>query len=46
MAKIVVDSLTRYPKFVGRGVEDVEKHWYLCEVVWRAFQTPDATKII
>jgi len=46
MAKIVVDSLTIYLKFVGRGDEDVGKHWYLCEVVWRACQTPDATKII
>lgn len=26
MAKIVAKSLTRYPKFVGRGGEDVEQH--------------------
>jgi len=46
MARIVVDSLTRYPNFVGRGDEDVEKHWYLCEVFWRACYTPNATKTI
>ena len=26
-------SLTRYPKFWGKGDEDDEQHWYLCEVV-------------
>ena len=29
-------SFTRYPEFFGRGNDDVEQHWYLCEAIWRA----------
>ena len=39
-------SFTRYPEFSGRGNDDVEQHWYLCEAIWRARQTPDAGKLI
>ena len=46
MAKVATDSFMRYLEFVGRGGEDVEQHQYLCEVIQRACQTPDATKII
>ena len=35
-------SLTRYPEFYGRGDEDVEQHWYLCEAIWRSRATPQA----
>ena len=28
-------SFTRYPEFSGRGNDDVEQHWYLCEEIWR-----------
>lgn len=41
-----VEPLTFYPNVLGRGDEDVEKHWYLCEVVWRKRNTPKATKLI
>ena len=33
MAGVASGCLTRYPEFAWRGDEDVEKHWYLCEVV-------------
>ena len=39
-------SFTRYPEFSGRGNDDVEQHWYLCEAIWRARQTLDAGKLI
>ena len=26
-------SFTRYPEFSGRGNDDVEQHWYLCEAI-------------
>jgi len=39
-------SFTRYPEFTGRGNEDVEQNWYLCEAIWRARQTPDNVKSI
>ena len=37
---------TQYPEFSGRGNDDVEQHWYLCEEIWRARQTLDAGKLI
>lgn len=37
-------SFTRYPEFASRGNEDVEQHWYLCEAIWIACQTPDNIK--
>ena len=39
-------SFTRYPEFLGWGNDDVEQHWYLCEAIWRAWETPDARKLI
>lgn len=42
----MVGSFTKYPKFAGRGNEDVERYWYLYEVIWRARQKPDNVKVI
>ena len=28
----------RLPRFNENGVEDPEKYWFLCEVVWMVFQ--------
>jgi len=42
----MVGSFTRHPYFSSRGNEDVEKHWYLCEAIWRARQMPDNMKLI
>lgn len=39
-------TLTRYPIFFGKGDEDVEQHWYLCEVVWRTKATLDDSKLV
>jgi hypothetical protein len=39
-------SLTRYPKFWGKGDEDVEQHWFLCEAIWRSRGTLDANKLV
>ena len=39
-------SFTRYLEFSGRGNDDVEQHWYLCEAIWRALQTPEVGKLI
>jgi hypothetical protein len=38
--------LTRFPKFQGKGVEDVEQHWFLCETIWQSRGTMDANKIV
>ena len=42
----MVGSFTRYPEFSGRGNDDVEQHWYLCDAIWRAWKMPDAGKLI
>ena len=42
----IVGSLTQYLEFFGRGNDDVEQHWYLCEAIWRARQTLDVGKLI
>jgi hypothetical protein len=39
-------SLARYTKFLDKGDEDVEKHWFLCEVIWRSRGTLDANKLV
>jgi hypothetical protein len=39
-------SLTRYPEFWGKGDEDVEQHWFLCESIWRSHRTLDANKLV
>jgi hypothetical protein len=41
-----VGSLTRYPKFWGKGDEDVEQHWFLCESIWRSHKTLDTSKLV
>jgi len=42
----MVGSFTRYPEFFSMLNEDVEQHWYMCEAIWRAHQTPDNVKLI
>ena len=39
-------SFSRYPEFSGKGNDDVEQHWYLCEAIWRARHTPEVGKLI
>jgi hypothetical protein len=39
-------SIARYPKFWGKGDEDVEQHWFLCEAICRSRGTPDANKLV
>jgi hypothetical protein len=46
MAGHVGGSISRYPKILGKGDEDVEKHWFLCEAIWRARGTPNANKLV
>jgi hypothetical protein len=36
----------RYPESWGKGDEDVEQHWYLCEAIWRSRATPEASKLV
>jgi hypothetical protein len=38
-------SIAQYPKFWGKGDEDVEQHWFLCEAIWRSRGTPDVNKL-
>jgi hypothetical protein len=38
--------ITRYPKYLGKGDEDVEKHWFLCEAIWRSRGTLDSNKLV
>ena len=30
-----------FPLFNGNGIEDLEKHWFLCEAVWAMRQIQD-----
>jgi len=46
MAHQHVGSLTRYPKFWGKGDEDVEQHWFLCEAIWRSRRNLDTNKLV
>jgi hypothetical protein len=39
-------SLTRYPEFWGKGDEDVEQHWFLCEAIWRDGKNLHANKLV
>jgi hypothetical protein len=39
-------SIARYLEFWGKGNEDVEKHWFLCEAIWRSRGTLDANKLV
>ena len=35
------------PTFQGKGEEDAEQHWFLCEAIWRAAKgTTDANKLV
>jgi hypothetical protein len=31
---------------LGKGDEDVEKHWFLCEAIWRSRGNLDANKLV
>jgi hypothetical protein len=40
------DSTLRLPMFHGRGKDDVEQHWFMCEAIWSVKRiTYEATKI-
>jgi hypothetical protein len=39
-------SISRYPKFWGKGDEYVEKHWFLCEAMWRSRGTLDVNNLV
>jgi hypothetical protein len=39
-------SIAKYPKVWGIGDEDVEQHWFLCEVIWRSKGNLDANKLV
>jgi hypothetical protein len=39
-------SLTRDLEFLGKGGEDVEQNWFLCEAIWRSCGTLDAKKLV
>jgi hypothetical protein len=41
-----VGSIARYQKFWDKGDEDVEKHWFFCEAIWRSIGTLDANKLV
>jgi hypothetical protein len=34
------------PKILGKGDEDVQQHWFLCEAIWRSRGTLDANKLV
>jgi hypothetical protein len=38
-------SLNRYNECWDKGDEDVEKHWFLCESIWRYHETLDKNKL-
>jgi hypothetical protein len=38
--------IARYPEFWGKGDEDVEKKWFLCESIWRSRGTLDVNKLV
>jgi hypothetical protein len=39
-------SIDQYPKFWGKGDEDVEEHWFLCEAIWRSRGNLDVNKLV
>jgi hypothetical protein len=39
-------SIARYLEFWGKGDEDVEKHWFLCEAIWRSIGTLNENKLV
>ena len=46
MAGHVGGSIAQYPEFLGKGDEDVEQHWLMCEAIWRSRGTPDVNKLV
>jgi hypothetical protein len=38
--------IARYLELWGKGDEDVDQHWFLCEAIWRSRGTPDANKLV
>ena len=39
-------STTQYLEFWGKGDDDVEQHWFLCEAIWRSRGTLDSNKLV
>jgi hypothetical protein len=39
-------SIARYPELWGKGDEDVEKHWFLSEAIWRSKGNPYVNKLV
>jgi hypothetical protein len=39
-------SITRYPKLLVKGDKDVEKHWFLCDTIWRSRGNLDENKLV
>jgi hypothetical protein len=39
-------SIARYPEFWGKGDEDIDQHWFLCESIWRSRGNLDANKLV
>jgi hypothetical protein len=46
MANHMGGSSARYLEFWGKGDEDVENHWFLCEAIWRFRGTLYANKLV
>jgi hypothetical protein len=46
MDRNVGGSIARYLEFWGKGDEDVEHHWFLCEEIWRSRGTLDTNKLV
>ena len=42
----VGDLIDRYLEFRGKGDNDVEQHWFLCEAIWRSRGTLDVNKLV
>jgi len=38
--------IARYLELLGKGDEDVEQHWFLCEAIWRSKGTLDENKLV
>jgi hypothetical protein len=46
MSRHMGGSIAQYQEFWGKGDEDVEKHWFLCETIWRSRGTLDVNKLV
>jgi len=41
-----IDHMLRIPEFQGTGLEDPEKHLFLCDTIWTAKNVEDEAKKI